>query len=136
MEKELKKCRPLCQSCHDKQSTSHKRKYESIESMPRKTRLQTIKFLQAKYQKQKREYNIDQKIKRNNCKDCGLEVDQTNAVSFHWAHIDPTTKCSNISDNCFETGKRKMDEEIAKCELKCAACHRKETNQRRDLLLY
>ena len=87
------------------------------------------------------EHNIEQKVKRNQCKYCGLKVDQTNSVSFHWAHIDPTTKSFTISNlvndsRCFKTAKSKMDEEIAKCELKCAACHKKETDQRRDLLLY
>ena len=141
MKEELKKCRPLCRFCHDQQKTTHKRKYENIESMPTETRREKGLVILAKYRKQKKEYNIEQKIKRSQCKDCGLKVDQTNVVSFHWAHIDPITKCFNISDiakdnTCFETAKRKMDQEIAKCELKCEKCHKKETDQRRDLLLY
>ena len=99
MKEESKKCRPLCRFCHDQQKTTYqKRRYEDIDSMPRKTKLHTILFLQAKYRKQKMEHNIEQKVKRNQCKYCGLKVDQTNSVSFHWAHIDPTTKSLTISN--------------------------------------
>lgn len=141
MKEEFNKCRALCRPCHDQQKTTHKRKYEDIEYIPRGTKLHTTLFLQAKYRKQKREYNIEKKINHNQCKDCGSKVDKTNAVSFHWAHIDPTTKSFTISDVirdniCFETSKKKIDQEIEKCELKCAACHKKETDKRRNILVY
>ena len=32
--------------------------------------------------------------------------------------------------------KKAIDDELSNCELKCAAYHKKETDQRRDLLLY
>ena len=39
-------------------------------------------------------------------------------------------------NNSLNSAKKIIDEEVKKCELKCASCHKKETDQRRDLLLY
>ena len=134
----MKKCRPLCRSCNDKQETTYKRKCEDIEFIPTKTKNQKI---QAKYRHEKRQYNTELKCKRKKCNDCNIEVNETNAKLFHWAHIDAFEKSFTISNivgdtTCFQTAKKRIDAEVLKCELKCAACHKKETDKRRDMLVY
>lgn len=141
MKAEIKKCRPLCRICHDKQPTSLKRKYDSIESLPNKTKKEKAALYHLSHRNQKKEYNNKLKLERHHCEDCNMLVTQTNCISFHWAHIDPCNKITNVSDvvrdsKTFATGKKAIDDEVSKCELKCAACHKKETDQRRDLLLY
>ena len=141
MKDEIKKCRPLCRTCHAKQPTSCKRKYDSIESLPNETKKEKAALYYLSQRNQKKEYNNKLKLERNHCKDCNTLVTETNCVSFHWAHVDPCNKVITVSNivrdsKCFATGKQAVDDEVSKCELKCAACHKKETDQRRDLLLY
>ena len=54
------------------------------------------------------------------CIMCGYEK-SIYALDFH--HIDPSTKSFNISGNHARTWKR-IEEEIKKCVLLCANCHR------------
>ena len=47
-------------------------------------------------------------------------------LDFH--HVDPSTKESNIGIIGGYSSKKKIMEEIEKCEVLCANCHRKEHN--------
>jgi uncharacterized protein (DUF2237 family) len=63
------------------------------------------------------------------CVDCGL--------TFHFAamdfdHIDPATKGYNANNgiSILSLGKKRLEEELPKCELVCANCHRVRTYNR------
>lgn len=43
---------------------------------------------------------------------------------MEWHHIDPTTKSFGIGQGSFRNSMKKILEEISKCELYCANCHR------------
>lgn len=60
------------------------------------------------------------------CERCGLSgVDNAWALEFH--HIDPQSKTSLISTMVASgMSKKKISEEIDKCEIICSNCHRKE----------
>jgi len=59
------------------------------------------------------------------CECCGYDrIPQ--AIEFH--HVDPSTKVANVSDMVFSLySKKRILEEIAKCEVLCLICHAKET---------
>tara|TARA_R110002110_G_scaffold36846_1_gene122458 strand:- start:13 stop:318 length:306 start_codon:yes stop_codon:yes gene_type:complete len=78
---------------------------------------------------QKREW-LNEYKKDKPCSHCGLLYEPI-CMDFH--HVDPKTKKATISNlvNGSHTLK-KLKEEVAKCEILCAICHRlhhyKETN--------
>jgi hypothetical protein len=41
---------------------------------------------------------------------------------MHWHHTDPSCKTFNIA-NASSYGKKRIEEELAKCALLCADCH-------------
>ncbi len=57
---------------------------------------------------------------------CGKCV-ENNPACLDWHHTDPSTKLFSIATGMTRGyGAAKMEEEIAKCVLLCANCHRKE----------
>lgn len=59
------------------------------------------------------------------CDGCGWDK-FPEGLDFH--HVDPTTKFGNVSDMVFSLySKKRILEEIAKCEVLCLICHAKET---------
>lgn len=62
------------------------------------------------------------------CVDCG----ETNIIVLEFDHIgEAGTKEFNISDAAREgIGNKRLEAEIAKCEVRCANCHRKKTYER------
>lgn len=69
---------------------------------------------------QRRRAEID-KLKDQPCKRCGGKFPPY-VMDFH--HIDPTTKKFGIGSGSFRRSLKQLLEEIEKCELYCANCHR------------
>jgi hypothetical protein len=67
-------------------------------------------------------------LEANPCVDCG----ETDIVVLEFDHVgEEGTKEFNISDATrFGYGMPKLKAEIAKCEVRCANCHRKKTYER------
>ena len=63
------------------------------------------------------------------CTDCGQRFP---AVAMHWDHLPEFTKGGDVGHLQRSMSKRRVLEEIAKCELVCANCHAIRTMQRRD----
>lgn len=61
------------------------------------------------------------------CKDCG-----THEGCLHFHHRDPTTKLYNVSQ-MWGYAIRVFWEEVAKCNVLCASCHRKEQATRKRM---
>ncbi len=55
------------------------------------------------------------------CKICGFNKSSF-ALDYH--HIDPATKLDSIGNLYHNSSKKSLDEEIKKCVLLCANCHR------------
>ena len=67
-------------------------------------------------------------LKANPCVDCG----ETDPVILEFDHLK--TKDFNISDAARKgVSIKKLNDEIAKCEVRCANCHRRKTYERRGL---
>lgn len=71
---------------------------------------------------------LTEKLARGACIDCGLIVTEENHVAFDFDHRDRNTKRSGVS----RTSTNNLAEEMAKCDLRCANCHRIKTWQNKD----
>lgn len=60
----------------------------------------------------------------NPCTDCGQHFPY---YCMEFDHRDPSTKLTNISRLIRYWGRKKLDEELEKCDLVCGNCHRKRT---------
>lgn len=86
----------------------------------------TTKTKVAEHQRQSRawisQYLINEKAARG-CSRCGESHPAT--LDFH--HIDPSKKSFGLSvARCYTSSLDKIKVEIAKCEVLCSNCHRKE----------
>lgn len=59
----------------------------------------------------------------NRCMDCLRKWDPDKR--FHWHHRDPATKSFGIGSIHLSISDFALEEELAKCDLLCASCHRK-----------
>ena len=72
---------------------------------------------------------IEEKLRRKECLDCGLEVTLENYVCFDFDHRDPAEKSFAISSKAKEVNQQVLKDEFAKCDLVCANCHRLRTHK-------
>ena len=56
---------------------------------------------------------------------CPCGESDSRCLDFH--HRDPKTKKFNIADRCKRYSKKALQEELDKCDVLCANCHRKQT---------
>jgi hypothetical protein len=105
---ELAKCELVCCACH--RIRSHTRRGDSKIPKVQEFRL----WLNA--------------IKSNPCTDCGLTLHHT-AMDFDHVRGEKASEVSQM----WSWGRHRVIEEIAKCELVCANCHRIRTQFRRDV---
>lgn len=105
---------PACKDCVNKY---HKTLYASNES--RRLYLKTKTAGRIVFKKQW----IWNYLLEHPCVDCG----ETDPVVLEFDHIYPETKSFNISNKINEYGLKKLKEEIDKCEIRCANCHRRKT---------
>lgn len=62
-------------------------------------------------------------LEKNPCVECG----ESDPVVLELDHLDPTEKTSNVSDLMNRSRMELLMEELAKCQVMCANCHRKKT---------
>lgn len=113
----------LCKKCqklyHDKYNHKYYRKN-------RKRELARLKAANAKREKELLAYINKQKDKP--CVDCGNKY---HIWQMDFDHRDGKTKLHNVSGIQRFLSKKKILEEIKKCDLVCANCHRDRTHYRR-----
>ena len=63
------------------------------------------------------------------CTDCGLEF---HPVAMHWDHLPGQEKSADLAFLARRGSRRRVLEEIEKCELVCANCHAVRSLLRRD----
>ena len=82
---------------------------------------------------QKNRINLFEFLKSNPCVDCG-EIDP---IVLEFDHIDPKTKIENISTLMTQGFKWSViKEEIDKCEIRCANCHKRKTAKQQNWYKY
>ena len=62
------------------------------------------------------------------CRSCGYDKE---AVALEFNHLDTTNKKANISERAGSWSLTRLLEEVAKCEVLCANCHRILTHEQR-----
>jgi len=125
---ELKKCQPLCVMCHRRKSRQEQQAEPS----------QGKQAVRARRIKAERSAHVNS-VKRNigQCEGCGLPVTDGEEYLFDFDHIDPETKTASLA-NLIRAQKHPpvLDQEIAKCRLLCAYCHRVRTAQQLKWCFY
>jgi len=92
---------------------------------------QNKRLLMKKLYDENKFADIRKKLEVGQCVDCGLKVDEANYVGFDWDHIDRKHKIAGVST--LKHGKTsRMLEEISKCILRCAVCHRTKSHREKD----
>lgn len=66
-------------------------------------------------------------LKDNPCLDCEIKYPH---YVMDFDHREDEEKVRNIAEMVRRSGRKKLEEEIAKCDLVCANCHRERTWQR------
>lgn len=119
---EMAKTQFLCANCHaDKTGREQQQRYPDAS--------------RAWEPKKRRAYELhdDQRLAAKRCADCALPVPDDNENrallrKFHWDHRDYQNKSFTISVGAaLGFDDNTLLEEIAKCDLRCANCHRRRT---------
>lgn len=106
----------MCKLCHRAYNREHYRnnKQAYLDKARRNEALYTIAI---------REY-VWQYLLNNPCVTCG----EADPVVLEFDHLDPSTKLFNISEAAKKVSKiASVQEEIDKCQILCANCHRRKT---------
>jgi hypothetical protein len=61
------------------------------------------------------------------CADCG---NMYHPAAMQWDHLPGVQKLASVADLCRKNNRRRVLEEIAKCQLVCSNCHAVRTFQR------
>lgn len=118
LDAEASKCQLLCCFCHCLRT--YEQKHRDVHTKAPSD----VVYL--------REYIKKKKIDSGKCNQCSRRVDNEEHPgiysAFHWDHIEPLTKRMNVSDMPkYHRSLQEIDEEIGKCQLLCANCHRRRT---------
>ena len=109
-----------CQMCLNA-ATEWSRKQKG--SRPRAVRLSP-----AVRKQDRRNWLIEQKMSRVACMDCGLKVEADITYVFDYDHRDPHLKSFAISEYLHQYNEYRLLQEMDKCDLVCAICHRHRTH--------
>lgn len=93
-------------------------------SKTKKTHAATVRRIRARNLKYKHDYK-----KGKACRDCGGKYP---SYVLDFDHRDPKKKRANVALMSGRTGSiARIQEEIDKCDIVCANCHRERTHRRR-----
>ncbi len=132
MKRELRKVVPRCIACHriktNEDSDVHQKQCTSTH--PRNIRLRQIRRDLVNYVN-KRKMDIGE------CAHCKRGVTPASSCAFDFDHVDAGTKTKCIGSMACQGASYKaidkIDKEIEKCNLLCAACHHLKTHYKLDL---
>ena len=120
MKKELKQCEPRCRCCHQ---IITKKRYDLKRKLEGRT--------QRSCRKRHRDQINQIKLKIGTCVVCDRKVTKETCIAFDFDHKDESSKVMQISQSVYKPKavfQRHMREEIPKCTLKCANCHKIKTH--------
>jgi hypothetical protein len=102
--------------------------------MPYKNKSQNVEYQKLYYLKYKEKYLEGQRKRRDYKRDLLIEVKskakckicgENNPICLDFHHRDQSKKIATVSSIVHHYGVKKVMEEIAKCDILCANCHRK-----------
>lgn len=93
----------------------------------RERRKDALNAARKKSQRKNREW-LRKRKEASPCTDCGSFFPH---YIMEWDHLPGHDKHRNVSSMC-NMGRDKIEQEMAKCELVCANCHRVRTHERRS----
>jgi predicted HNH restriction endonuclease len=101
------------------------KKYREKNPLKSKDRYERKKLEDIEQVLKRRDRNKEEAIlsKGGKCEMCGFEYNGENAACFDFHHTDPNEKRYNPS-TALRLSKERRDEELSKCLLVCANCHR------------
>ena len=119
---EVAKCDVVCANCHRIRT---QRRHEARARQPRGT---------SRYLDRKRRYWRDparllDELRDRPCADCGGRFP---SCAMDFDHRDPSSKRSAVTQMIGRSGTARILEEVEKCDIVCANCHRLRTFRRRS----
>lgn len=94
----------------------NRRHYEKVDAAKKKARYEEFRLF------------IDGVKLERGCVDCGYDV---NPAALDFDHRDPSAKKLNVS-TMFSYGRQQQLAELAKCDVRCAICHRIKTLEAKE----
>ena len=93
---------------------------------------ETYRIKNAARKQRNREY-VANYLRSHPCVDCG----ESDIIVLEFDHIDPSTKNGMVSD-AYKNGWsiKRINKEIAKCDVVCANCHKRRTAKQRNSYRY
>ncbi len=113
---EIAKCELVCVMCH---------RFRTWKRIPDVRSINCKAENQKKMRRRKKEL-VDRR-KRNPCTICGGSFEP---CQMDFDHIDPETKLSKVSDMLRGYTTKQIEEEMDRCQLLCAQCHRRKHHSR------
>jgi 5-methylcytosine-specific restriction endonuclease McrA len=104
-------------------TTEERREYDRSWYHKNKDRIRESKKINEKNYVKKKVAIVDEYLKTHPCIDCG----EADIVVLDFDHINPATKKDNVSNLIYSGSIKTVLEEIEKCEIRCANCHRRKT---------
>lgn len=105
----------VCKSCQKDISRKHYRANAADQKSKSKIRRETKRDEVAKY--------LFSYFMENPCTDCG----ETNPVILEFDHRDSSEKSGTVSEMVITHSMELIEAEVAKCDVRCANCHRLKT---------
>ena len=130
----------MCSTCYLKKERKRQeleatQKDEPKKEAPKKEKKKRPKVNTKKTRARRKEelfFTLLEYFKQNPCVDCG----EANPLTLEFDHIDPETKTTNVSKLIHSVRPwEEVLEEIEKCEVRCASCHRVRTHHQRKTQL-
>ena len=137
MQKEMKKCTPVCRNCAYIHFTQEQNEtdYVDVDAMPCSTPGEKSARWRRTQKNIKYAHVAELKRSIGGCADCGMQVEEGMMRVFVFAHEDAARRGEHVCDLCRLNKSASVaipliDAEVKKCRLLCQTCHQMETRSR------
>jgi len=121
---EVAKCDIVCANCHRVRTQAARSQRPA--GVPGKSR-----YVERHREYWRRQAALLAQLREVPCRDCGGHFPP---FAMEFDHRDPTLKSGTVTQMIGRAGTMRILDEVAKCDIVCANCHRARTAKRRDAL--